>query len=135
MAKEHNSKTASELHIHKHTLETNATSDMAQPCGFDGMTTSHIIEVVSDPEPIQNDVETQSELSGMMSRFSSLEREHAHHIQGPSDSKSCWKSSRMPVEESEESSNGCKTLSDNNDPDLDSECPPSKTTRRSLDDT
>ena len=62
----------------------------------------------------------------MMLRSSSLEREHVHHIQGPSDSESCWKSSRMPVEESEESSNGCKTLSDNNDPDLDSECPPQR---------
>ena len=136
MAKEHNSKTASALHIHKHTLETIVTTDMAQPRGFDGVTTSCIIEVASDPKPIQNDVErleTQSELSGIMSRSSSLEREHAHHIQGPSDSESCWKSSRMPVEESEESSNGCETLSDDDDPD--SECPPSKTTRRSLDDT
>ena len=60
MAKEHNSKTASELHVHKHTLETNATTDIAQPCGFDGVTTSCIIEVASDPEPIQNDVETPS---------------------------------------------------------------------------
>ena len=83
MAKEHNSKTASALHIHKHTLETIATTYMTQPCGFDGVTMSCIIEVASDPKPIQNDVkrlETQSKLSGIMSRSSSFEREHARPL-------------------------------------------------------
>ncbi|KAH9159876.1 hypothetical protein EDB89DRAFT_2082892 [Lactarius sanguifluus] len=55
----------------------------------------------------------------------------------PSDSETCWKAPPIPLEESEESeeSSSCgKASSDsgNDEPDHDSECPPSKRTRHDL---
>lgn len=122
MAKDFNFKTTSALHNHKCMPETDATSDMAQPHGSDGATMSCVIEVASDSEsePIQEDeVQFEDSMSG------SFKRARACHIQGPSDLASCWQTSQMPLEESEESSSSCKTLSDNDETDL--VCPSSKT--------
>jgi hypothetical protein len=96
MAKEHNSETAPALHIDKRTLETNATNDMAPCRGLDGVTTSCIIEIASDSEPIQVEdtaTEVESDTSvqscGIMPGIGPLERESTHCNQGPNDSEYC----------------------------------------------
>lgn len=101
-----NPRIASTFRIYKHTPETSATSDMAQPRGLEGTTTSCVIEISSESEP-----------SCTVSRSSSESREIAH--------RPCWQAS---FEESEESSGSCGTLSDDDNPDSDSEsdCLPSK---------
>ena len=125
MAEKHNLKTAVALHNHKHTLEPNASKDMGQRCGFDGVDTSRVIEI--DAEPIH----VETEPSSTMSRSSPLESERAHHIEDESDAGSCRKASPALFEESEESSDGCITLGDDDEP-YDSDTP-SRMIRRDFD--
>ena len=42
-------KITSTIHIHKHMLETSATSNMAQPCGLEGANASCIVETATKP--------------------------------------------------------------------------------------
>jgi hypothetical protein len=126
-AEKHNLKTAVALHNHKHTLEPNASKDMGQRCGFDGVDTSRVIEI--DAEPIH----VETEPSSTMSRSSPLESERAHHIEDESDAGSCRKASPALFEESEESSDGCITLGDDDEP-YDSDTPSeSRMIRRDFD--
>ena len=107
-AEERNIKTAVVLHNHKHRLEPNASRDMAQQLGFDGVDTPCVIEI--DSEPIQVE-DAQSEPS----RPSPLESERAHPIDDEIDSRSCWKASPALFEESEESGDGCTTVGDDDE--------------------
>ena len=133
-AEEGNPKIASTLHINKHTLETSATSDMAQPCSLDGATMSCVVETTSKTIQIEDDDKGQSEPSGTAGGFSSQERPCTPNNHSPSDSRPCSQAP-PPFKVLEESSSCCcKTLSDNNKPDseldpeevLGSGCPPSK---------
>jgi hypothetical protein len=130
-AKEHDSKAASALHIHKHTVETHATSDTGQPCGLGDVTTSCIIEIDSelDSEPpirvedmmdIQSDSESSDTQGDTMSRLSSPENpkiEHARCNRDLSNPRSSWKASPIYLDESEMSSDGCESDSDKLDSD------------------
>lgn len=85
--------------------------------------------------PIQvEDVENiRSKPTETESRFSSRERDRARRIHDPSDLRSSLEASPTPLEESEESSSCCETLSDDDEPD--SESHPSKKMQHDLDDT
>ena len=124
-AEKHNLKTAVTLHNHKHTPEPNASKDMRQRCGFNGVDTSCVIEI--DAEPIH----VESKPSGTVSRLGPLESERACHIEDRSDAGSCQKASPALFEESEESSDGCMTLGDDDEP-YNSETP-SRIIRRDFD--
>ena len=89
------------------------------------MDTSCVIEI--DAKPIH----VESKLSGTMSRLGPLESERACHIEDRSNAGSCRKASLALFEESEESSNRCMTLGDDDEP-YNSETP-SRIIRRDFD--
>lgn len=112
--------------------EPSASRNTGQPCGLDGMATTHIIEVKSEPIQAKQVAETQTKQSDTTSRSSPLESERVHYIQVSSDSKSCWDGPLTPYEESKES---CVTLSDDNEPDFKSPLsPPSESIQLDIDD-
>ena len=63
---------------------------LGQPCGLNGVATTHIIEVESEPIQPKQVAETQSEQSDTTSKSSPLKSKHVYYIQDSSDFKSCW---------------------------------------------
>jgi hypothetical protein len=117
-AEKHNLETAVALHNHKHTQEPNASKDMGQQCGFDGVDTSCVIEIDSESEPTQVESEPSGSSPIESERVHHIEDEskHAHHIEDKSDAGSRQKASPALFEESEESSDRCTTLGDDDEP-------------------
>jgi hypothetical protein len=144
-AERRNSEIASGSHNHKRTPEASVENDTAQPRGLDGVTSSRIVEVTPEPVQVkygagvQSEPSTSSDTMSGFRPFDTLESERAHCIRDPSISKSRQKASPLPLEETEESSNSCKTLSDDEEAEEpDSERPPgpseSEMMRHDLDD-